>query len=377
MYRSYQFRLLPTGPQEAKLIAVLSDNRETYNAAIQERREAWRLQRKNISYYDQQAQLTALRQDRRFAMTAVDIQRDPIRRVDRAFADFFRRCKSSGSKPGYPRFKAASRYRSFEWGACNRPSITPSHIRVPNIGQVRYKSTRQVIGEPKIATIKQIGRKWTVNIRCDVGPAPEKHAVSKAIGIDVGLINFVTLSDGRSVNNPRWVRKHSARIAAANRLLARKQKQSKNRTRAKEVLRRAHQRVANERLNFIHHISKWLISQYDMVAFEKLNIVGMVHGKLAKSILDTAWSELVWQITYKAESAGKWAVPVNPRWTSMRCSGCGAYVCKTLADRVHVCACGINLGRDHNAALNILALGRSAVGLPPPELEPQTAKTLE
>jgi putative transposase len=106
------------------------------------------------------------------------------------------------------------------------------------------------------------------------------------------------------------------------------------------------------------------VSHYDLIAFEKLNIKGMAQGRLAKSILDAAWAELIWQITYKAEKAGKWAIPVNPRGTSIRCSQCGANVYKTLADRQHICECGASLGRDHNAALNILALGQSAVGTP-------------
>jgi putative transposase len=98
---------------------------------------------------------------------------------------------------------------------------------------------------------------------------------------------------------------------------------------------------------------------------EKLNIKGMVRGNLAKSILDAAWAQLVWQITYKAENAGKWAVPVNPRGTSIRCSQCGKDVPKTLADRQHTCPCGASLGRDHNAALNIKSLGMSDAGLVP------------
>jgi putative transposase len=106
-----------------------------------------------------------------------------------------------------------------------------------------------------------------------------------------------------------------------------------------------------------------LVAGYDLIAFEKLNIRGMVHGNLAKSILDAAWGLLIWQISYKAESAGRWAVPVNPRGTTQRCSGCGATVHKDIGDRWHACVCGASLGRDHNAAINVLALalGRSAV----------------
>jgi putative transposase len=204
---------------------------------------------------------------------------------------------------------------------------------------------------------------------CDIGPAPEKVPVSTAVGIDLGLTKFLTLSDGSAIDNPRWERKHAARIAAANRALSRKQRRSKNRLRVREVLRRVHQRAADARLNYIHHVSKWLIQNYDLIAHEDLNIRAMAKSSFAKSIMDAAWGILLFQLKYKAESAGKLVVPVNPRGTSQRCSGCGETVLKALSNRQHSCPkCGLELGRDHNAALNILALGHSAVREIPAEI---------
>jgi putative transposase len=375
MFKTFQFRLRPNAAQVPILELILADNCETYNAALQERREAWKLQRKSISYRDQQKELTELRQDPCFQWMAADIMRDPLRRIDRAFRDFFKRCKSS-EKPGYPRFRARARYRSFGFG--NAVVCRDRSIKIPNVGDIRARGGRLIQGRPKFCTVKRDGKRWTASVVCDIGEAPEKRAVSAAVGIDVGLTNFVTLSDGRSIDNPRWTRKHEARIAAANRLLARKERRSKNRLRACEALRRAHQRVAEARKNFCHHVSKWLVANYDLIAFEKLNIANMTRspsgtvenpGKnvaqksgLNRSILDAAWGQLIWQITYKAENAGKWAVPVNPRGTSIRCSGCGAEVRKILADRQHNCACGLSLDRDHNAALNVLGLGMSLAG---------------
>lgn len=360
MLRTFQFRLKPNATQVAALEYILEDNRETYNAGLQERKESYRLEGKSITYYDQQAELTELRKDERFTVIATTIMRDPLRRLDRAMQGFFRRCKS-GDKPGFPRFKSRSNYNSFTISG-NRPVVREKSIAVPKVGDIQMRGGRSIQGVAKEATVKRIGKKWQVSICCDIGEAPEKVTVSKAVGIDLGLTNFVTLTDGSTVDNPRWTRKHEARIAEANRTLARKQKRSKNRLRAKEALRRAHQRGAYARRNFTHHVSRWLIDNYDLIAFEKLNIKGMVQGRLAKSILDAAWGELVYQLTYKAEYAGKWAIPVNPRGTSIRCSACGADVRKTLADRRHVCDCGADLDRDHNAAINILALGMSAAG---------------
>lgn len=358
MHRTFTLRLRPSKAQCAAFEAILVDSCETYNAALQERRDAWKVCRKRISYEDQTAQLTELRKDPRFAAIAVDIQREPLRRLDRAFRAFCRRVKA-GEKPGYPRFRSRHRYDSFTFG---RVRIRDGEIHVPSVGWFRFKASQEIIGTPRTATVQRSGKKWRIRLVCDVGQAPSRGPVHSGVGIDLGLSKFITLSDGTSVANPRWTRKHEARVAAANRLLARKQRRSKNRLRAKEVLRRAHQRAADARRNFCHHLSKWLVSEYDLIAFEDLNIRGMVRGNLAKSILDAAWAELIWQLTYKAESAGKWAIPVNPKGTTVRCSQCGADVRKTLRDRRHVCGCGASLDRDHNAAVNILRLGEALRG---------------
>jgi putative transposase len=374
MLRTFQFRLRPNATQRAALAYILADCAETYNAALSERREAWKLERKSITYRNQQDQITELRKDERFTRIACDIQRDPLRRVDRAFKAFFRRCKS-GDKPGFPRFRARARYDSFSYSL---PRIGPRGIKVPNLGEIKARGGRPISGKTKVCTIKRDGKRWTASVVCDVGPAPEKVTVTNAVGIDVGLTEIATLSDGTAIENPRWTRKHERRIAEANRTLARKQKRSKNRLKAKEVLRRAHQRAADARLNYIHHVSKWLVSNYDLIAYEDLKVRNMARSAsgtvenpgtnvaqksgLNRSIMDAAWGLLIWCIVFKAEYAGKWAVPVNPKNTSQMCSGCGRIVPKKLSQRVHSCECGLVLGRDHNAGINIMQLALSALG---------------
>jgi putative transposase len=364
MFRTYQFRMLPNAGERSALERILLDNCETYNAALQERRDAWKLQRKSISLYDQYKQISDLRKDPQFQWIAAEIQRDPLRRVDRAFKAFFLRSRN-GQTPGYPRFRSKSRYNSFTL-ADHHPVVRAHSIKIPLIGDIRTRSNRPISGTPKTCTIRRDGKRWTASVVCDIGPAPEKCAVSNPVGIDVGLTALATLSDGTVIENPRWTRKHESRIAAAGRRLATKQRRSKNRVRTVETLRRAHQRAADARRNYLHHISKRLVENYDLIAFEDLKIKNMAANRqLSKSIMDAAWGLLIWCIIYKAESAGKWAVPVNPRGTSQRCSGCGAVVPKTLADRIHACSCGLTIGRDHNSGLNIKALGMSAAGIVP------------
>ena len=375
MLRTFQFRLKPNAAQAAALTRILSDNAETYNAALQERRDAWEMARKSISYRDQQNELTELRKDERFRWMACDIMRDPLRRVDRAFKAFFARVKR-GAKPGFPRWRSRHRYDSF---AFSLPVCRERSIKIPNLGDIRAKGGRVINGKAKLCTVKRDGKRWTASVVCDIGEAPKKRAVSNAVGIDVGLTTLATLSDGTQIENPCWTKRHECRIADANRALARKKRGSRNRLKARETLRRAHQSAANARLNYIHHVSKWLVANYDLIAFEDLKIANMARsasgtveepGKnvaqkrgLNRSIMDAAWGLLIWCITFKAESAGKWAVSVNPNGTSQMCSGCGRTVKKKLSERVHACACGLTLGRDHNAGRNILALGMSVVAV--------------
>lgn len=360
MLRSFELRLKPTAHQRAELARILDDSAETYNAALQERRDAWKLCQKRIGLYDQQKELTELRRDPNFANIAIDIQREPLRRVDRAFRAFFRRIKA-GQKPGYPRFRARARYDSFAWHV---PQLLENGLRVPNLGVIRYKTNRPLIGKLRFATVQHSSGKWAARITCDIGPPPEKRVVRAAVGIDLGLTALATLSDGTAIENPRWTKRHEERIAKASQHLARRQPGSKNRNKAREGLRRAHQKAANARKNYLHHISKWLVGRYDLIAYEALKVQNMAGGHFAKSIMDAAWAILLFQIRYKAESAGVYAIAVDPRGTSQRCSGCGEKVPKKLSVRWHNCPqCGLSLDRDHNAGLNILALGMSAAGL--------------
>ncbi|HXM08366.1 MAG TPA: transposase, partial [Terriglobales bacterium] len=255
MLRTFQFRLYPNATQRSALEFVLRDNAETYNAALQERRDAWKLERKAIPYRMQQDELTELRRDERFTVVACDIQRDPLCRVDRAFKAFFRRVKA-GQKPGFPRFRSQLRYESFGYSL---PSVRGNSLNVPNVGGIKARGAREIAGKAKCCTVKRDGKRWTASVVCDIGPAPEKRIITNAVGIDIGLTTLVTLSDGTEIENPQWTRGHEDRIASANRVLARKQKRSKNRTRARQALGRAHQRAANARRNYLHQVSKWLV----------------------------------------------------------------------------------------------------------------------
>lgn len=382
MHRTFRYPLHPTVAQATIMSGWLVHCQQLYNAALQHRRDAWehekrqrqlaedrggkRPKAKMPSYVSQSLELTDLRAND-YDDVPVIVQRSALRRIDRAFQAFFRRVKS-GAKPGHPRFKARDRYNSFDIGRVlpskkegTRDSRS-ARIRVPTLGLVRFHEYRPLKGVVRNVTIRRTADRWFVCFSCDIGEAPEKTPVATATGIDVGLTTFATLSNGDEVENPRYFRKAEAQLAMRQQRLARRKRGSKGRGRAKTLVAKAHEHIRQQRLNFARQLACTLFATYDMVAYEDLNIRGMAQGPLSKSIHDAAWGTFIHALTCKAEEAGKWAVAVDPRGTTIRCSGCDTRVPKTLAEREHRCStCGLVLGRDENAARNVLTLGRSAV----------------
>lgn len=332
---------------------------DLYNAALQERREAWRTAGVHITRFDQNRALVEIRAaDADVAAVPSRVARSALQRVDLAFGAFFRRCKT-GQKPGYPRFQSKRRYNSFSFSFV---AIDRRRIHIPKIGLVRFHTYRPLDGIPREVRIgREPTGRWYVSIGCDIGKAPPKVTVRTATGIDLGLTTFATLSDGTEVPNPRFFRAGEAQLARRQRVHARRQYGSASCERARVLVAKTHRHIANQRKDFNYKLSKQLLEKYDLIAHEDLAISRMVHGHLAKSIKDAAWGTFLRCLASKAESAGKHVIAVDPRGTTQRCSGCGATVHKSLAERQHTCTCGVSLGRDHNAALNILALGRSAV----------------
>jgi putative transposase len=361
MIRTYTMNLKVTRKQNEALTRLLGQLSELYNMALQQRRDVYKSHRIFISLNDQQRQLTELRRGvEEYSEFPVDVQRDALIKVDRAFKGFFRRCQS-GEKPGYPRFKSRDRYDSFSVGT-SRSRYENGILKITKLGYFRVKTRCKIIGKKQLEIrIKRCGQRWQAQVVCDIGPAPNKVSVQSTVGIDLGLTNLVTLSNGTEISNPRWTKQEEERLAEANRDLDRKVRGSNNRARSRERLRRVHKHIVGLRSAYLTGVAKWLVSEYDLIVHEDLKIRNLMRTNLVKSVMDAAWGQLIWRIQCEAEKAGKWVIPVNPRGTTIMCSGCGERVPKTLAQRQHSCSrCGLLLGRDHNAALNIFALGESA-----------------
>jgi len=400
--KSFKYRLYPTGKQARTLQWTLDRTRELYNAALQERRDAYEvikqrpdfydaqarkhaLQAQNINYYRQANQLPDIKDIREeYKDIHSQVLQDTLRRVDKAFKAFFRRC-ACGVTPGYPRFQGRDRYDSFTYPQGGYALTHDNRVCLSKIGSIKVKLHRELQGTIKTCTIKREGTCWYVVFACE-GEAAPLPVSDEAVGIDLGLLHFATLSTGETIERgfpkpscPRYFRKGEKKREKLQQALSKKKRGSHRRKKAVQSVAKAHRKVRNQRADFLHKESRKLVNQYGLIVFEELQPANMsrrakpkqdengtylpnggsAKSGLNKSIQDAGWGQFVGYCTYKAENAGRTVVQVNPRYTSQVCSGCGTIRKKTLEERWHSCECGTELDRDHNAAINILWLGSS------------------
>jgi putative transposase len=218
---------------------------------------------------------------------------------------------------------------------------------------------RPLGGQVKTVSIKRDGDQWYVCFSCEVAASPLPET-DTATGIDLGLLHFATLSDGTTMENPRHLRRGLKKLKRAQQQLARARQGSHRRARAKGRVARLHRKVRNQRADFCHKAARQVVNTYGTLVFEDLAVRNMGQNHcLALSISDAGWGQFIQFCSDKAASAGRRVLFVDPRYTSQVCSGCGAIARKELSERWHSCPCGCELDRDHNAAINILRLGRS------------------
>jgi len=356
--RTFKYRLHLNRGQTAALDAQVDEACRLYNGALQERRDAWKQARHSVSYYEQANQLKAIRADGSLALANFSACQDVLRRVDKAFKAFFGRVKA-GRKAGYPRFRSRRRYDSLTFPSygdgCRLRE--DGRLYLQGVGDVKVKLHRPVQGKIKTISVKRETGRWYALFSCEVEAVP-LAASAEAVGIDMGLSAFATLSDGTEIANPRHTRQAQARLRVAQRRVARRKKGGNSRRRAVVLLQRAHAYVAAQRNDFHHKAARALVDRFGLLAVEDLNVKGLAGSMLARSVHDAGWTSFLAKLDYKAASAGRRVVRVNPAGTSQRCSACGEPVPKTLSQRWHACpTCGLSLSRDQNAAREILRLG--------------------
>jgi putative transposase len=359
MRATFKYRLYPTAKQSVFLSGELREACSLYNAAKQERDDAWKVCRKSINYYDQANQLKAMRADGCLTLANFSCCQDVLRRVDKTYKSFYARVKR-GDKAGFPRFKSARRYDSITFPSYGDGCrlLDSGKLRIQGASEIKVKLHRSVEGKIKTVTVKREAGRWFAMVSVERAAVPLPPS-DLATGIDVGLESFAVLSNGTEIQNPRHYRKAEARFRRYQRMVARRpNKRSQRRRKAVRLLQRAHAHVVSQRKDFQHKLSRSLVNEYGTIAVEDLNVRGLASGMLAKSVHDAGWSSFIAMLSYKAESAGRVLVKVDPRGTSQTCI-CGARVAKTLSERRHLCsACGLSAGRDHVSAQVILQRAR-------------------
>lgn len=287
-----------------------------------------------------------------------------------AISRFYDNCKQKiPGKKGYPQFQKDCRsveYKTSGWKlAENRKSINFSDKK--GIGRLKLKGTRDLhfyqIAQIKRVRLVRRADGVYVQFCIDVDRRENTTPSGNTIGLDVGLKEYYTDSNGTTVTNPKFLRQGEKALKRCQRRLSKKVKGSKNRNKARQALGKHHLKISRQRKDHAIKLARCVVQSNDLIAYEDLRIKNMVKNHcLAKSINDASWYQFRVWLEYFGRVFERVTVAVNPQYTSQECSGCGAIVKKTLSTRTHVCKCGCVMDRDENAARNILSRGLSTVG---------------
>jgi len=353
MKKAFQFRIYPNKNQEVKLNRTLSTCRHLYNDSLGERKRQSELNELErtfgvspwgkpewINYYDQANNMSGSKTDFQKEVFSQVLQ-NVLKRVDRSFKNFY-------NGFGYPRFQGRNRYNSFTYP--QKGFELDEKLNLSKIGNIRIIQHREIEGKIKTCTIKKDIDQWYVTFSCEIeNPIPAE--IKTKTGIDVGLIDLITLSNGEQIKPPKFLRESEDKLTHEQKRLSRKKKGSGKRNRQRIIVAKVHRKIRNQRKDFAHKTSRNLVDTYDSIKFEDLQIKNMVQNHcLAKSISDAGWYQLMNFTEYKAEYAGKFVEFVNPAGTSQECI-CGYPVLKDLSVRIHRCpSCGLVMPRDQVSA---------------------------
>ena len=373
VHTTYQLRCHIPKPGHARLAEVRRMLNTLYNAALQERRDAWRMAGISVSLYEQNVELTAIRaDDPNWAMLDVQLGRGVLRRLDRAFNAFFRRVKA-GQAPGFPRFRPVSRFQCIEVAqprqgmVKTRPDGRKAHIRVKGLPVLELRLKRSLPPSDSLKSLRLVKRPngWYADLvyAVDKEPLPGNNS---SIGVDMGVHNRIAMSTGEMVERREIDREREAQLWQ---VITRCQKGSNRRRKAVAALSRETRRNAVRNRNECHRITTGIVRRFGRIAAEKLAISNMTRSAagtvdepgtnvaqksgLNREILTQTWGLLLSQLRYKAEWAGREFVEVNPRYTSRECSSCGQRTPQSEY-RTYACGvCGYVGDRDTNAAVNV------------------------
>ncbi|WP_088052827.1 RNA-guided endonuclease InsQ/TnpB family protein [Virgibacillus dakarensis] len=364
MLLNQKYEIFPSPEQIEILETWLSYCRLTYNSALLDKQRKYRQSKESYSRFDMQKQLKQDKQEWEF-LKEIPSQalQEVFRRLDHAFTKFFRK------EANYPKLKKYKDYNSmtfpqfgFKPNTHHRyaASFTENgKLQLSKLGQIPIHLHRPMEGTIKQLIIKRQGSRWYAifSVEGQAYPAPINRDL--AVGIDVGINKYAVLSDGKSYENPTFIRKTEKKLKRAQAKLSKMKRGSANYAKQVSKVHLFYEKVANQRRDFLHKLSYHLAKDYSIIAVEDLDIRHMVKNKrLSKSISDAGWGMFRNMLSYKCERNGSILLKVDPAFTSQDCSTCGTRVKKSLSIRTHICkGCGTILDRDHNASLHILRKG--------------------
>jgi len=377
MLKTYRYKLLPSRLQMSRLNTTLKLCAELYNVCLYQRKIGYRDWSRSVSVFDQMKQLPGLKSEfPEYKTVHSQVLQNVVHRCDKSFQSFFRRVET-GEKPGFPRYKKPDWFATITYPQSGW-KIEGNHVILSKIGTVKMKYHRKIPVNGAVKTVsitKDRCGDWFVCFSVDLpDPAPRKLDRSKSVGIDVGLEKFAVMSDGTYIKNPRHIRAAEDKLKRLHKLVSRKQHGSRNRKKAIEKLNRGYRKLIRRRIDYLHKHASKIVTKYDVIAFEKLNIKNLVRSNwLSKSIHDGSWNTFTSIVSYKAREAGKKIVFVDPKYTSQICSRCGTVTKHSLSERRFICKnsdsnCNFSIDRDLNAAVNIRNRAFADLGWGTPEV---------
>lgn len=363
--KAYKFKFTPDPEQKKQLAIEFGCARFVWNHALNLRKVVYAYcDGQNMNYIDMSKHLTFLKTTVNFGWlkdATAGMLTQKLIDLDTAYTNFFK------GRAKFPRFKKKGNAEAIRYPLDQRNLLSTYNagdfIKLPKLGFINVKWSQIPQGTPKMVTVSMTASgKYFLSFSCEVEQAPMPKT-GKTVGIDIGIKDVAVTSDGWHSGAPKFTYRDKRKLRIAQRNLSKKTKGSNRYKKQRLVVARIHEHIANSRDNFLHNLTTKIVSEYDIICLEDLNVKGMLKNrKLSKAVSDVGIFELNRQIKYKANWYGKTVVVID-RWfpSTKTCSGCGEIKPISLKERMYNCVCGLSLDRDLNAAINIKRLGESSV----------------
>jgi len=356
--KTFKYRLYPSKAQQHTINNQLELCRQLYNEMRNIKKETYTQAHQSLSKFDLINTISYFNINQpKYKEVHSQVKQNVCDRVDKAFKNMYARIKRGEDNPGYPRIKGKYQYKSICYPQAIYNLFKNNKLIISKIGEVNIKLHHSIDGTIKTMTISRTStNKYYVAFACVVEKEIPIRAELKSIGVDVGLNHFMTLSDGTHIDNPRYLRKSEQKLARTQCKQSRKKLRSHNRNKHRLKVAVIHEKVKNQRADFLHKLSTQLTNNYSIIGIENLNIVGMLKNRrLSRSISDVGWGMFYNQLYYKAEHAGS-IVQESERFypSTKTCNKCGSVQDMPLHKRIYECKCCGNIeDRDTNAAINL------------------------